>query len=82
VYGGLWFFLKKISFTDLAYSQGEHDQLSRSRFSTCSQGELHPFPLMKKGENDFEDLGVAIKSKGGDRWHYELGLALWHRCCP
>jgi len=25
VYGGPWFFLKKISFTDMVYSQGEHD---------------------------------------------------------
>jgi len=34
VYGGLWFFLKIISFADLVYSQGEHDQHSRAKTST------------------------------------------------
>jgi len=81
VYDGLWFFLKKISFADLAYIHGEHDQHSRTEFSGYSQEEHNPFPLMTKGENDFEDLGVAIKSKGGDCWHYDSGLAIWHRCC-
>ena len=32
--------------------------------------------LMSKGENDFEDLGVAIKFKGGDCWHYGTGVVL------
>ena len=31
---------------------------------------------MSKGENDVEDLEVAIKSKGGDCWHYDSGMAL------
>jgi len=53
-------------FVDLAYSQREHVQHSRVEISACSQGEHSPLPLMTKGENDFEDLGVAIKSKGGD----------------
>jgi len=82
MYGGLWFFLKNISFVDLAYSQGEHNQHSKAEFSACSQGEHNPLPLMTKGENDFEDFGVAIKFKGGDCWHYETGVALWHNYCP
>jgi len=45
-------------------------------FLACSQGENNPLPLMTKGENDFEDLRVAIKSKGGYCWHYDSGLAL------
>jgi len=81
VYGGSWFFLKKISFADLVYSQEEHDQLSKAKTLACSQGEHNPLPLISKGENDFEDLGVAIKSKGGDCWHYDSSLPLWHRCC-
>ena len=28
-------------------------------------------PLKTKGENDFDNLGVAIKSKGGYCWHYD-----------
>ena len=32
---------------------------------------------MSKGENDVEDLEVAIKSKGGDCLHYDSGMALW-----
>jgi len=36
-------------------------------------GEHNPLPLMTKGENEFENIEVAIKSKGGDCWHYELG---------
>ena len=47
----------------------------------CSQGEHHPLPLMSKGENDVEDLEVAIKSKGGDCWHYDSGLAPCYRYC-
>ena len=66
---------------DLAYSQGESGYHNRAEISACTQGELNPFPLMTKGENDFEWLGVAIKSKGGDCWHYDTGLALWHTCC-
>jgi hypothetical protein len=31
---------------------------------------------MTKGENDSKDLGVAIKSKGGDCWHFGTGVAL------
>ena len=42
----------------------------------CSQGEHNPLPLMSKGENDVEDLEVVIKSKGGDCWHYDSGLAV------
>ena len=38
MYGGLWFFFMKTSFADLVYSQGEHDQLSRAKYSACSQG--------------------------------------------
>ena len=45
------------------------------------RGSINPLPLMSKGENDIEDLEVAIKSKGGDCWHYDSGLALWYRCC-
>ena len=37
---------------------------------------------MTKGENDSKDLGVAIKSKGGDCWHFGTGVALRYRCCP
>ena len=44
------------------------------------QGEHNPLPLMSKGKNDVEDLEVTIKSKGGDCWHYDSGLALWYRC--
>ena len=46
-----------------------------------SQGEYNPLPLMSKGENVVEDFEVAIKSKGGDCWHYDSSLALWYRCC-
>ena len=31
---------------------------------------------MSKGENDVEDLEVAIKSKGGDCWHYDSGTGV------
>jgi len=31
---------------------------------------------MSKGENDIEDLEVAIKSKGGDCWHYDSGIGV------
>jgi hypothetical protein len=31
-------------------------------------------PLMSKGENEAEDVEVAIKSKGGDCWHYGSGM--------
>jgi hypothetical protein len=32
---------------------------------------------MSKGENDeAEDYVVAIKSKGGDCWHYDSGVVL------
>jgi len=75
-------FLVEHHFADLAYSQGEHWQHIRAEISTCTQGEHNPLHLMTKGENDFEWLVVAIKSKGGDCWHYDTGLALWHRCCP
>ena len=74
--------LEEHLFADLAYSQGEHGQHSRVEISACTQGEHNPLPLMTKGENDFEDLGVAIKSKGGDCWHCGTDLELWHRCCP
>jgi len=67
---------------ELAYSQGEHRQHNRAEISAYTQGEHNPLHLMRKGENDFEWLGVAIKSKGGDCWHYYIGWALWHRCCP
>jgi len=69
--------------TDLVYNQGEHDQ-AEQRFKHVLRGSITPFPLMSKGENDvedLEDLEIAIKSKGGDCWHYDSGLALWHRCC-
>ena len=69
-------------FADLAYSQGEHGQHSRTEISACTRGEHNPLPLMTKGENNLEDLGVTIKSKGGDCWHYGTGLELWRRCCP
>eukprot|EP00253_Pinus_taeda_P027913 PITA_27913 len=60
--------------TDLAYSQGEFGQHTKTR----TQGEHNPLPLMSKGENEFEYWKVAIKSKGGDCWHYDTSLALWH----
>jgi len=31
---------------------------------------------MSKGENDIEDLEVAIKSKGGDCWNYDSGTGV------
>ena len=67
---------------DLAYSQGEHGQHSRVEISACTQGEHNRLSLMTKGENEFEDLGVAIKSKGGDCWNYGIcvvldGNSLW-----
>ena len=46
-----------------------------------NQGEYNPFPLMSKGENDVEDFEVAIKSEGGDCWHYDSSMALCYRCC-
>ena len=49
---------------------------SQAEISACTQGEHSPLPLMKKGENDSKDLGVAIKSKGGDCWHYETSIVL------
>ena len=76
------FHLQNIFLQILPIYQGELGQHSRAEISACTQGEHNPFPLMSKGENDFESLGVAIKSKGGDCWHYDRGLALWHRCCP
>ena len=40
-------------------------------------GGAYPLPLMSKGENDeAEDYVVAIKSKGGDCWHYDSGVVL------
>lgn len=42
--------LKEHLFADLAYSQGEHGQHSKTEISACTQGELNPFPLMTKGE--------------------------------
>ena len=69
----------------LAYTKGELNQ----RFQQVLRGSMDsgmyskeenilvpPLPLMSKGENDFEDLGLAIKSKGGDYCHYDSGLAL------
>ena len=82
VYGGLWFFLKKISFADLAYSQGEHDQYNRAEFSACSQGEHNPLPLMTKGENDLRILGLPSSPKGEiagimiQVWCYGTGVVL------
>ena len=42
---------------------------------------------MSKGENEAEDFEVAIKSKGGDCWHYVSSVVLdgnslrgWYRC--
>ena len=70
--------LEEQLFADLAYSQGEHVQHKRAEISACTQGERNPLPLMTKGENDFEDLGVAMKSKGGDCWHFGTGVALWY----
>jgi len=49
-------------FVDLAYSQGEHGQ--HTEISACTQGEHNPLPLMTKGENDFEDLGLPSSPKG------------------
>jgi len=31
---------------------------------------------MSKGENKAEDFEVAIKSKGGDCWHYVSGMIM------
>ena len=76
------FLLVEHLLADLAYSQGEHGHHNRAKISAWTQGEHNPLPLMSKGENDFEWLGVAIKSKGGYYWHYDTGLALWHKCFP
>jgi hypothetical protein len=45
------------------------------------QGEHNPLPLMSKGENVAEVFEVAIKSKGGDCWHYVSGMVICYRCC-
>jgi len=37
VYGGLWFFLKKFSFADLAYSQGEHMKPAQKKIEKIDQ---------------------------------------------
>ena len=47
-------------FTDLVHIQGEHN----------------PLPLMSKEENELKIFEVAIKSKGGDCWHYDSGMSL------
>jgi len=35
---------------------------------------VNPLPLMSKGESDL--VVVAIKSKGGDCWHYDTYVVL------
>ena len=66
-------------FADLAYSQGEHGQ--HRKFQHILRGSTTLCPWWQRGRMIL-DLGVAIKSKGGDCWHYGTGLELWHRCCP
>ena len=44
------------------------------------QGEHNPLPLMSKGENEAEDFEVAIKSKGGDCWHYGSDMIICFKC--
>jgi len=56
--------LEEQLFADLVYSQGEHGQHRRAEISACTQGEHNPLPLMTKGENDFEDLGLPSSPKG------------------
>jgi len=34
---------------------------------------VRPLPLMSKGESE---MAVAIKSKGGDCWHYDACIVL------
>ena len=60
-HGGLWFFV-----ADLVHIQGEH----------VLRGSIPLLPLMSKGENEAEVCEVAIKSKGGDCWHYGSGVVL------
>ena len=43
---------------------------------SMSLGGAYPLPLMSKGENEAEVCQVAIKSKGGDCWHY----VFWYDC--
>jgi len=67
-------------FADLAYSQGEHEHHTSAyqRIQHVLKGSIILCPWWQRGRV----LGVAIKSKGGDCWHYDTSLALWHRCCP
>ena len=62
--------------------RGSMIQHSQAEVSACTQGEHRPLPLMTKGENDSKELEVAIKSKGGDCWHFGTGVALRYRCYP
>jgi len=71
--------LQEHLFADLAYSQGEHGQ--HRKFQHILRGSTTLCPWWQRGRMIL-DLGVAIKSKGGDCWHYGTGLELWHRCCP
>jgi len=74
--------LEEHLFTDLVYSQGEHGQHSRAEISAFTQGDYNPFPLMTKGENDFEDLGLPSSPKGEivgimvQVWTYGTGVFL------
>jgi len=57
--------LEEHLFADPAYNQGKHGQHNRAEISACTQGEHNPFPLMTKGENDFEDLGGCDQVQRG-----------------
>jgi len=74
--------LEEHLFADLVYSQGEHGQHNRAEISSCTQGEHNPLPLMSKGENDFEDLGLPSSPKGEivgmmvQVWSFGTGVVL------
>ena len=73
-----WFFLNQIFCRSCLQSGGAWSAQQGRNFSMYSGG-AQPFALDDKGG---EDLGVAIKSKGGDCWHFGTGVALRYRCCP
>ena len=74
--------LEEYLFADLVYSQGEHGQHIRAEISAFTQGEHNTLPLMTKGENDFEDLGLPSSPKGEivgimvQVWSYGTGVVL------
>ena len=64
--------LKKLQYVSISFMMDFWLQIWRS----MSIGGAYPLPLMSKGENEAEDYVVAIKSKGGDCWHYDSGVVL------